>query len=107
MQDDVAAALGRIENAFPITETAGLGTEFPHFEISLIEHLNFSDGVRNFLPIGADILHRSSANAAGNSAQAFHAGAVARYRPRHETIPFFARTDSKQHAIFVDLLFDA
>src|SRR5262249_13769400 len=98
---------GGVENALSIAETASLGAQLPHLEIPLIEHLNFSDGVRDFLPIGADILHRSSADAAGNAAQAFDAGAVAGYRARYESVPFLARTYSKQHGIFVDLLFDA
>src|SRR5215469_11498825 len=104
--DQVSPAPGGVEEAGAIAESAiGCGqiseSVFPE-----IEHFEGQDGFRDFLPVGAYILHRRSAYAAGNPAQALDAATALRHRVGDETVPIDPGTDLKNQLIvartFVD-----
>src|SRR5579872_1153839 len=72
-QNDVAPALAGVEDAGAISEAAGGVAKLAELAILEIQDLHVIDGFRNFLPVGADILHGSAAGAARDSAEALDA----------------------------------
>src|SRR5579884_3108115 len=106
-QNDVPVALGSIQNAGPITEAAIGRSEFTYALFGEIKRHNSGNDVRNFLPVSTDILHRSSAHAAGNATETFDSGAVSLYTVGDELVPVFAGAGGKQNLFPVSLLFDS
>src|SRR5690348_1648328 len=78
-QNDVAAALAGVEDAGAVGEAAGRIAKLAQMAILQVNGLHAFDGLRNFLTVGAHILHRRPAHAARNAAEALDAGAVAGY----------------------------
>src|SRR5690349_10011636 len=87
-QDDVAAAL-----AGAVGEAAGRIAKLAPMAILQVNGLHAFDDLRDFLAIGAHILHRRPAHAAGNAAEALDAGAVAGYGASHKPVPLLAGSD--------------
>ena len=95
-QNDESSALGRIEDAGAVSEAAGLAAEFAYLAVFEVEDLDRLDRLRNFLPIGADILYRRAADAARNAAQALDARAMRHDSVRDEAVPGFSRAGVEQ-----------
>jgi len=93
LQDDVTSALAPVENAGSVFETAIRSGQFSGLAVAQIEGADGFDGVGDFLPVGSDVLDRSTADASGNAAETLHAGAVAGDGVGYEGVPFLARAD--------------
>src|SRR5579862_6229870 len=108
-EDDEASALSRVEDAGAVGESAGFGAEFADLGVVKVEDFDGLDRVGDFLPIRADVLHRRAANAAGNAAQAFDAGASGSDCLGDNPVPGFAGAGIEQDFSFVlaGALFDA
>ena len=87
MQNDVSPALARIENTSAIFKPALAGLQFANPVLRQIKRRNRSDRLRDFLPVRADVLYRSSTHAARNPAQAFHAGKISVYTIGNKMVP--------------------
>ncbi len=58
------------------------------------------DNRRYFLPVGADILHGSSADRAGNTGEAFHASTIQSKALLHEVVPGDTCADAELRSVF-------
>ena len=87
---DIASAIRCIETAVPIGEAALGGAELNKLVLVQIEGPHTIDRRGHFLPIGAHILHRRSADRAGNAREALQAGAVIVDGSLHKLIPILA-----------------
>src|SRR5271154_1877705 len=70
---DVAAAVGGVEAAAAVAEVAVGGGERDKLERVEVEHAHLGDGLGDLLPIGADVLHRGSADQSGDTGEALDA----------------------------------
>ena len=86
-QDDVAAALRGVQPAGPIAKATVLIGPFHNRAGVRIETANGVDGLRNLLPIGADILHGGPTGGPGDAGEAFHAGKVGIDGVLHQRVP--------------------
>ena len=100
-ENDEPSALGRIEDACAVGEAAGFVAKFANLAVFSVEDLDRLDGLRNFLPVGADVLHRRAADAARNAAQALDARAVRHHGVRNEAVPGFSCACVEKNAAFV------
>ncbi len=75
--DNVAIARGAVEDAAAIGEVAGGAGEIRHAHGGTIERADGDNGGRDLLPIRSDVLHRRSADGAGNSGETFDAAVIA------------------------------
>ena len=95
LQNDVAPALRRIEQAGAIGEAAlGVGERLD-LERLQVERPHFDDGLGNFLPVRTHVLHRSSAHRAGNSAKTFQPGTIGIDGLRDQRVPIATRSGSE------------
>src|SRR5262249_4257635 len=69
-EDDESSAFGGVEDARAIPEGTSLCTQLANLTIAQIKHEDGRDRIGYLLPIGSNILDRSSTNAAGNPAKA-------------------------------------
>ena len=104
-QNDVPSALAGVEDAGAIAEPAGLRAQFVNLPVAQIECHHRGDDLRHLLPVSAHVLHRRSAHAAGNAAEALHAGAIAGHRVGHEPVPLFAGAYIEDHRSIFPALF--
>src|SRR5690606_4398315 len=88
---DIAAAFDEVENASAIGEPARRIIEFDDLVGDAVKTPDGKDRLRNVLSVSADVLHRSSADRTGNSAQAFDAGEVTPDTFGDESVPIFTR----------------
>src|SRR6266576_5416983 len=89
-QDDESSTLAGIEDAGAVLEPAGFGTEFANLTVSEIQREHRGDSLGDLLAVCSDILHRRSAHAAGNTAQALDPGTISGDSAGHEPVPLFA-----------------
>src|SRR3974390_1926578 len=100
-KDDVSAALGCIEDARPVAETALFAAQLTHLRVFLIEDLDRFDGLGDFLSVGAAVMPRRAAYAPRDSAQAFHARALCDHGMRDEAVPGFSCADIEPNLICI------
>ena len=100
-QNDESPTLGSVENAAAVGEAAGFAAEFANLPIFQVQYKRRFNRVGNFLSVSADVLHRSSAYASGNAAQALDSRALAPHRVRDEPVPRFAGTGVEENLAFV------
>src|ERR1700677_3490417 len=108
-QNNVASALGAVEDAGTITESAGrVGQNYDavfflvrRFEV---EGAHGFDGIGDFLPVGADVLYGGGTDAAGDSAEAFDSGAILGDGVSDEVIPVDACAYAEKHGVACGLL---
>ena len=86
-QDDETPAFGGIEDAGAIRKCAGFAAEFAHLPVLEVEYFDGLDRLRDFLSVGAHVLHRCAADTAWNAAQALDPGAPGSDRMGDEAIP--------------------
>src|SRR6185437_8655755 len=104
-QNDVTPALAGVEDAGAVGEAAGRIAKLVQMAILQVNGLHAFDGPRNFLAVGAHILHRRPAHAAGNAAEALDAGAVAGYGASHKPVPLLAGSDVENEFVAFLALF--
>src|SRR6185437_4587756 len=90
LRDDVPALFRRIENASPIRKAAFGVAHLPNVSGRDLDRPHIGDRLRNFLSVGADVLHRSAAHSAGDAAHALDACAILLDGEGHELVPIFA-----------------
>ena len=100
--DDVASALGGVENAAAIREAAVRRREFPDFETAEVDGANGDDGFGNFLSVSANVLDGRSADGAGDSGKTFDAGIVLGDSVANKGIPVFPSGDAEDIAPLCD-----
>lgn len=69
--DDIATAMGRVEDATAIGEAAGSLGEIEEGKRLKVKRPNRVNGACNLLPIGSNVLNRATADGAGDASQAF------------------------------------
>ena len=100
-ENDEPSALGRIENAGAVGEAAGFVAKFANLAVFSIENFDRLDGLGNFLSVGADVLYRRAAHAAGDAAQALDACAVRHDGVGDEAVPGFSGAHVEKNFAFV------
>src|SRR5258708_39761192 len=100
-QNDEASALGRVEDTVAVAEFAGFLAQVADLQVLEIEYLHRLNRVRYLLPVGADILHRRSADAAGDPAQALDAATLRHHRMPNESVPGFSSAHIEKHLAVV------
>ena len=86
-----------LEQAGAVAKFAVFRGEIPHFKCVAFENANASDRLGDFLPVGADVLHRRCADRAGNAGQALDARGVSKYRFGHQAVPGLASLHLDAH----------
>ena len=74
--DDVAAGLDGVEQASAVAELAGFAGKLDEAVRLKIQSADSVDGLRNLLPVGANILHRGASGKAGDAGEALDAGQI-------------------------------
>src|SRR5258707_3268997 len=96
-RDDVSSALCGVEDAGAISEAASHLWKSDRAIVLHVECVDGLDRVRNFLSVSSHVLHWSAADASGDSAQAFHSGAILVDCACDELVPIHARADLVNH----------
>src|SRR5262249_35920592 len=89
-QNHVPSALTGVEDARAIGKFTIFFFEFLFFTCPEVEHQKRVDRFRDFLSVSSHVLHRSSAHASRNSAQALDTRAVMRDGGRYKPVPVLA-----------------
>src|SRR5262249_44013250 len=102
LKHDMFSALACVEDAGAIGEATGGVVEVHNLSRLELQHAHPDDGLRYFLSVGANILHRSSAYCPRNSAQTFDSGIVHVDGQRHAGVPVLAGC-CLQHTVVLHL----
>ena len=100
-EDDEPVPLSPIENAGAVCESASFAAQLAHLAILEIEHQDRFDGLGDLLAVRSDILNRSAANAAGNSAEALDSRAISGHGSGDEPVPLFAGAHFEEYFIAI------
>ena len=85
--DELAAILGLFEDAVAVTVVTIFSGKDLHRSRGDFHRLDFFDEVSHFCAVGADVLHGTRSDFAGNEGEVFCAKAGVVHRPFHEIIP--------------------
>ena len=91
-----------LEPAVPVGEPAVLRSHADDLAGGPLEHAHRGDGLRDLLPVGADVLDRGGADQAGDAGQGLDAGQPVRDRARDERVPVLAGSDGQLAAGALD-----
>jgi hypothetical protein len=91
-----------LENACAITESELLGADPAVLAGGAIEQPDPPDGVRDFRPVRADVLHRCRARRARDARQAFEAAEAVLERGGHDVVPHRAGLGAQSVPVDVD-----
>src|SRR5262249_54735731 len=98
LQHDVFVAMRGVQDAGAVGEAAVGVAPVAYFAGRNLEHAYGGDGLGHLLAIGADVLHRRSADSSGNSAETFKTSAIPGDGHGHEVVPILPRASGEFRA---------